>query len=762
MNLVAPIDFQRYAAKVWWVMLAGCAARFAADSSDGYALAWFAFWLFFFGMSWLLRVALARGKNAKSNLEKAGNAIAAIGIAVFAIRFSAGDVMPALLSLLLATQAAMFIVAHKRIHVLLILAAAFGNVLFAAAMSRSAWFLPCAAWFTFATLSVLAFDVRMTREAQSAAIPVDAPKARSGSAVFAVCVLAIAVPLYLFIPKPAALMLGGMSAQTAHDYRDDIDTSAEEARDGSSQSEQAENSASDSDIGSPESLEDSTGTASEPSDSPKDTGDSFDVNDVQRDRSLANNIVMYVKSSQPVNLRGKIYDRFASNRWHRSTHDMQRHELISGNWERSDSRGSTAILQTVEVVRHLDSTLVHAPGLSRLRFPAPSIREYDDGVFELPRPILGETTYSVESRIDVFDGRYVDVAPRRRLMTEYLLLPDDITPRVRELAKNITARDGSPFEKAVALESHLRSRYEYSFETIQYQGFTPIDWFLFEGKRGHCEYFASALAVMLRSVGIPSRLATGYSLGERNPLTGYYEVRALNGHAWVEAYIPDRGWMMLEPTPFYPLPTPESRNQIAAELDRYLDMLAEQNRAIDPNSVRTQVIAQLRDTWATLRHVSKWAVEGIVALGWWMPIAGASVLLLSALFYLAWLWIVDERDNREAFSLLRAKTDLNRDKTLSVQHALELIAAPRGFGRRVNTTVQQYIARLHARDPKTPLEFADAFDEARYAEGGPVYDQSAIAMEATVTAAIAMEPHPRFRAALRRWSQRLTDWIPAR
>src|SRR5690606_10049234 len=193
------------------------------------------------------------------------------------------------------------------------------------------------------------------------------------------------------------------------------------------------------------------------------------------------------------------------------------------------------------------------------------IRSYADGVFEAPRPLVPDTTYSTESAIDLWRGRYLlRTAPPAEMQT-YLQLAADATDRVRMLANEVAREGEDAFEKALLLEHHLRSEYEYTYETIPQQGYTPVDSFLFETKRGHCEYFASALAVMLRTQGIAARVATGFSLGEANPITGFYEVRALDGHAWVEAYIPDAGWLMLEPTPFYPLPdaSSEEMKQVA-------------------------------------------------------------------------------------------------------------------------------------------------------------------------------------------------------
>ena len=77
----------------------------------------------------------------------------------------------------------------------------------------------------------------------------------------------------------------------------------------------------------------------------------------------------------------------------------------------------------------------------------------------------------------------------------------------------------------------------------------PLANFLFERKQGHCEYFASSMAVMLRTLGIPSRVVNGFRTGEFNDLTSQYVVRASNAHSWVEAYFPGYGWIAFDPTP---------------------------------------------------------------------------------------------------------------------------------------------------------------------------------------------------------------------
>lgn len=134
------------------------------------------------------------------------------------------------------------------------------------------------------------------------------------------------------------------------------------------------------------------------------------------------------------------------------------------------------------------------------------------------------------------------------ILETYLQVPPVLDPRIRTLATQVTANAASPFEKAAAIEGYLRTHYAYTLELPKVVPHDPIADFLFVRRRGHCEYFASAMAVMLRSIGIPSRLVNGFSDGEFNDLTTQYIIRASDAHSWVEAYIPGQGWMTFDPT----------------------------------------------------------------------------------------------------------------------------------------------------------------------------------------------------------------------
>jgi transglutaminase-like putative cysteine protease len=132
---------------------------------------------------------------------------------------------------------------------------------------------------------------------------------------------------------------------------------------------------------------------------------------------------------------------------------------------------------------------------------------------------------------------------------EKLLQLPELDPRIPQLAREITGKSRRAYQRAADLENYLRSHYGYTLDLGRVVPKDPLASFLFERKQGHCEYFASAMAVMLRTQGIPARVVNGFRGGEFNDITSQYVVRMRNAHSWVEAYIPGYGWMSFDPTP---------------------------------------------------------------------------------------------------------------------------------------------------------------------------------------------------------------------
>lgn len=135
----------------------------------------------------------------------------------------------------------------------------------------------------------------------------------------------------------------------------------------------------------------------------------------------------------------------------------------------------------------------------------------------------------------------------------YLQLPGTVPQRVFDLAEQVTAGLTNPYEKAKAVETYLR-QIPYNDQIAGPQpGKDGVDYFLFEVQQGYCNYYASAMAVMLRHVGVPVRIASGYATGEYQAETGVYRLRNRDAHTWVEVYFPTYGWVQFEPTSSEPV-----------------------------------------------------------------------------------------------------------------------------------------------------------------------------------------------------------------
>jgi len=165
----------------------------------------------------------------------------------------------------------------------------------------------------------------------------------------------------------------------------------------------------------------------------------------------------------------------------------------------------------------------------------------------------GPTKYTVTSYVSVADK----AALRRASSTypdyirqKYLQLPSTLPQRVKDLAHKVAGEQATAYDKAEVVESFLRTTYRYA-PTVRAPppGRDPVDFFLFDLKEDFCEYFASAMVVMLRELGVPARVVEGYTAGTLDPNSGKFVVKELDAHAWVEVYFPLYGWIEFEPTP---------------------------------------------------------------------------------------------------------------------------------------------------------------------------------------------------------------------
>ena len=135
----------------------------------------------------------------------------------------------------------------------------------------------------------------------------------------------------------------------------------------------------------------------------------------------------------------------------------------------------------------------------------------------------------------------------------FLQVPDELPRRVRRLAEHVAGTQKNEFDRASAIEAYLRQFPYNSQIAAPPPGTDGVDYFLFDVKQGYCDYYASAMVMMLRSIGVPARFVAGYAPGEFNNQSEAYVVLEQNAHAWVEVFFPSYGWVQFEPTASEPV-----------------------------------------------------------------------------------------------------------------------------------------------------------------------------------------------------------------
>lgn len=282
-----------------------------------------------------------------------------------------------------------------------------------------------------------------------------------------------------------------------------------------------------------------------------------------------NTPVMHVKMDHPedrglaLKWRGATLTEFNGRAWfNRPTSGDLLRPGTGGLLQIDDSRRREGDYRHISYEVHLNEegsdALFFAGTPQFLRIQSPVIRRPFDNLSTQ----FGEARnlwYQVYSRLEPpfretrYAGELVDPLspPARKL---YLQIPR-LDPRIPELARSIVGPETEPGIQARRIETYLRTHFGYTLELPQTEPADPLGFFLFHRKKGHCEYFASAMAVMLRTLGIPSRLVTGFQSGVYNPISGSQLIRTSDAHSWVEAWLPNRGWTTFDPTPPDPNPT---------------------------------------------------------------------------------------------------------------------------------------------------------------------------------------------------------------
>ncbi|MBI4456020.1 MAG: DUF3488 domain-containing protein [Acidobacteria bacterium] len=468
--------------------------------------------------------------------------------------------------------------------------------------------------------------------------------------------------------------------------------------------------------------------------------DHVNLGDIGRIK-LNSAVVMRVKVNRalgeiPANLkwRGVSLSYFDGSGWTRGVEKYSIAANISGGYQVGGGPYQPGdLLQQIFVIEpESPAILFHAPRLISVSNEVQNLLTDTGGNFFYAKPqhLGGKYTLFSSVRDRAQQGAHplrgeIPLSTARR----YLLLPE-VDPRIRELALRVTEHDKDIWDKARSIERFLKSNYRYSLNIDMPRGADPLSYFLFYSRAGHCEFFACAQAVMLRSLGIPARLVNGFRRGEFNAWGHDFIVRESDAHSWVEAYFQGIGWVEFDPTP----PDP------ARASSQWIAMLRHLFDAIDlfwTTEILTydfwKQVSFFRSVRDNLSGVSatadRWARDWMQAPeDWWN--AAKRALLANSHSRIGWLVVIATLTLlllRFRFTVLAAIASLlpqSRSKNVEVLvisrcylRFLRKLEA-RGFSRKYGETAWELVARIDREDLHSRARrFTDLYYRLRYGPG---------------------------------------------
>jgi transglutaminase-like putative cysteine protease len=420
-----------------------------------------------------------------------------------------------------------------------------------------------------------------------------------------------------------------------------------------------------------------------------------------------NAIVMHVRldeasPAREYRWRGVALDEFTGRAWRKSPEARRAEGLIK-------ERGLYQIGTTESVHRLTTQTIfleaIESPVLFAASRPVALqgdfsfVQKDGEGSVQARRREYERVVYKALSDTTVPDVALLrsDATPYPSAFQRYLQLPHAIDPRINARANAIVANAHARnrYDEARAIESQLQSDYGYSLD-MKAGGSDPLADFLFNVKVGHCEYFSTAMAVMLRTRGIATRVVNGFLPGEYNEAAGAYTVRQSDAHSWVEVYFPEtQSWVTFDPTPAAGRNEPV-RSGIAGQLAKYaeaLELMWFQYVVGYDKQEQRSLVTTLQSQLVSLRHFLSRAFTRIAQV---LPtdlrsIASIGTIVVAVVFL---------------FMLARRIKRFGWRRALKVGTVLEPESSRVDFYERLITLLEKRGIRREAY--QTPLEFADS------------------------------------------------------
>lgn len=449
--------------------------------------------------------------------------------------------------------------------------------------------------------------------------------------------------------------------------------------------------------------------------------------------------------------RGATYQFYDGRRWRRFAPDTDFRHVIKRRIVPFQSVRRTTLdrLPWIEQQITLEPigtrTLFALPGAAAFKCAGLRLvhENIQDDTILAPRTPRAFTKYTVIS--GATGGRRAIPRPLRRIYSRhekprflqaYRQIPEAVPARVKDLARTIAPLDRhpTPFEQARRIEAYLSENYAYTLNLDADPGFEPVDDFLFNRRKGHCEYFASSMVMLLRALDIPSRLVSGFHGAEWSDVGQWHVVKQSDAHAWVEAWFEDYGWLTFDPTPG------AARSELAGAsalgpIDRWLDYLRttwinhvieydeDQQSAILDRTRRasrgirdaiTGILVSVGEffklTFSVLTDVQRLAtIEGVLTI--------IGILAASATIVLTMRWLLLKMVRRIREGLARARAQRAGRAHVAFYQELQRVLKRRGFVRPPGATPREFAEDVSTRmhDARTALtELTNAFYRVRF------------------------------------------------
>lgn len=445
-----------------------------------------------------------------------------------------------------------------------------------------------------------------------------------------------------------------------------------------------------------------------------------------------------VSTQGPIKLRGIALNNFDGRRWSRTMGGARRiTRSRDGLYRLPDAPIGPALEQEI-YLNPLNTRILFAAGEPEaLRGPFGDLYQDRMETLYYTRRNMGQIRYIVSSTMpdrlpDTLRGIQAD--PRGKLTRSYYIdmpetewLTENDHERIEELALLITEDQPDLYAKMLSLESFLRSNFRYTLDLRPYQGDrSKLVSFLFDRREGHCEFYATAMAVMARKLGVASRVVNGFQMGEYNSIGGFYTVRGADAHSWVEVYFPGHGWVEFDPTPS------EGQGAAAAEGDPFflwgllesVDMLWTRYVLAYDASDQQDFVGFIREKVGSALGILNDAVDALLSL---IPLLKSNsdlyqvvrlVVVTALLASFVWLFFVAAL--RPLWRWLRRRRFVRNEKRIDFFDSTIRLLRRRGKDLSPDQTARE-LAGTVVDESYGPVvkDIVSIYERVRFGDGGP-------------------------------------------